>query len=93
MNYGCLSDYLKTLPENTVFRVWKKNTILNQVEKSELQSVYEIDVPYFVHIRAVIDLPNGDLLLAVESSECKGYIDYYKLSEIDFARVGLDNED
>lgn len=92
MNYGCLGDYLKTLPENTVFRVWKKKTILNQ-EESELQSVYENDVAYFVHIRAVIDLPDGDLLLAVESSECKGYVDYYKLSEIDFAKVGLDNED
>lgn len=92
MNYGCLGDYLKTLPVNTVFRVWKKKTILNQ-EESELKSVYENDVAYFVHIRAVIDLPDGDLLLAVESSECKGYVDYYKLSEIDFAKVGLDNED
>lgn len=96
MNYGCLGDYLKTLPENTVFRVWKKKTIftpLEQEKKSELQNVYENDVAYFVYIRAVIDLPNGDLLLAVESADCEGYVDYYKLSEIDLAKFKPDMEE
>lgn len=86
MNYGCLGDYLKTLPENTVFRVWKR-------AKQESQSMYENDMAYFGHIRAVIDLPDGDLLLAVESSECKGYVDYYKLSEIDIVKDATDMEE
>ena len=95
MNYGCLGDYLKSLPENTIFRAWKRKTVftpLEQEEKSEFQNIYENDVAYFVYIRAVIDLPDGDLLLAVEDADHKNYIDYYKLSEIDLAKVSTDME-
>lgn len=94
MNFA---EYLKSLPENTIFRLWQLKRMFTPFEqdaKDEYQSIYEEEVCKKVHILDAIDLPDGDVLLAVHDIEqCHNYIEYYKLSNVDLARSDLDKED
>ena len=98
--YKSFSEYLKPLPENTVFRIWeykKMFTPYEQDEKFSDQSVYEDEIAQRVIIDNVIELPDGDLLLAVHDWECdygsSMYTDYYKLSNISIAKANSDMEE
>lgn len=94
MNFA---EYLKSLPENTIFRLWQLKRIFTPFEqdvKDEYQSIYEEEVCKKVIILDAIDLPDGDVLLAVHDIEqYPNYIEYYKLSNVDLARSDLDKED
>lgn len=91
------AEYLKSLPENTIFRLWQLKRMFTPFEqdiKDEYQSIYEEEVCKKVIILDAIDLPDGDVLLAVHDIEqCHNYIEYYKLSNVDLARSNLDKED
>lgn len=91
------TEYLKSLPPNTIFRFWQLKRIFTPFEqdvKDEYQSIYEEEVCKKVHILDAIDLPDGDVLLAVHDIEqLPNYIEYYKLSNVDLARSDLDKED
>lgn len=91
------TEYLKSLPPNTIFRLWQLKRIFTPFEqdvKDEYQSIYEEEVCKKVHILDAIDLPDGDVLLAIHDIELDdNYIQYYKLSNIDLARSDIDKED
>lgn len=93
MNFA---EYLKSLPPNTIFRLWQLKRIFTPFEqdiKDEYQSIYEEDICKKVHILDAIDLPDGDVLLAVHDIELDdNYIQYYKLSSIDLAKSDIDKE-
>lgn len=96
MEYKTFYDYLKSLPENTIFRLWHKKWIFTPYEvdaKFTDQSLYIDSICSFIIIDDIINLPDGDLLLAVHSSsdDENTYTDYYKLSEISIAKVCNDN--
>lgn len=98
MEYKSFGEYLKTLPENTVFRIWeykKMFTPYEQDEKFSNQSIYENELAQHVIIDDVIELPDGDLLLAVHDWEYDKaeYTDYYKLSNISIAKADRDMEE
>lgn len=97
MEHKSFGEYLKTLRENTVFRIWrykKMFTPYEQDEKFSDQSVYEDEFAKRIVIDDVIELPDGDLLLAVHDWECESsYINYYKLSDISIAKSDSDMEE
>lgn len=90
------AKYLKSLPENTIFRLWRLKHIFTPFEqdvKDEYQSIYEDEVCKKVHILDALDLPDGDMLLAVHDIEhSDGYIEYFKLSNVELARTNKDND-
>ena len=97
MEYKSFGEYLKTLPSNTVFRLWEYKRMFTPYEQAEKfidQSIYKDEICDYVIIKDVINLPNGDLLLAMTypNSDSK-YISYYKLSEIALAKSESDMED
>lgn len=91
------TEYLKSLPENTIFRLWQLKRMFTPFEqdiKDEYQSIYEDEVCKKVIILDAIDLPDGDLLLAVHDIEDEyNSIEYFKLSNIELARTDFDKED
>ena len=98
MTYNSFGDYLKSLPPDTIFRVWVRKRIFTPYEQDSKfigQSLYEDDIATHIIITDVISLPDGDLLLATYNSDDndKGYITYYKLSEIDLAKADYDMEE
>ena len=96
MTYNSFGDYLKSLPPDTIFRVWEKKFVFTPYEQENKfvdQSVYENETCEFVTIKDVINLPDGDLLLAAEDIECKGHTDYFKLSGIAIAKRDKDMEE
>ena len=96
MQYDSFAKYLATLPPDTVFRLWEKKFVFTPYEQENKfvdQSVYENETCEFVFIKDVINLPDGDLLLATENIDCKGYTDYFKLSGVAIAKRDRDMED
>lgn len=98
MQYNSFNEYLRSMPEDTIFRIWVRKSIFTPFEQEnrfEDQSVYENDVCYYVTIKDVITLPDGDLLLAVCDCALNNdkYIDYYKLSKISLAKSKSDMEE
>lgn len=90
------TEYLKSLPENTIFRLWQLKRMFTPFEqdiKDEYQSIYEDEICKKVYIRDAIELPDGDILVAAQDCEIEQeYIEYYKLSQIDLARAERDKE-
>lgn len=97
MQYNSFAEYLKSLPPNTVFRIWEYKrmfTPYEQAEKFSDESLYVSDECDFVKICDVINLPDGDLFLATaDAYDNTGYICYYKLSEISLAKSDKDMEE
>lgn len=95
MEYKTLGEYLKTLPPETVFRLWERKQIFTPYEwdkKFSDQSTYENDECLHVCISDTIELPDGDLLLITHEPELESYLSYYKLSEISLAKSDSDTE-
>ncbi|MCZ2398147.1 MAG: hypothetical protein LC100_16615 [Chitinophagales bacterium] len=97
MQYNSFAEYLKSLPPDTIFRVWQYKrmfTPYEQEQKFSDESEYVNVECDYVRIRDVITLPDGDLLLATTyawgESSC---ISYYKLSEISLGKNEKDMEE
>ena len=94
--YNSFGDYLKSLPPNTVFRLWEYKrmfTPYEQEQKFSDESLLVNDECDFIRILDVINLPDGDLLLATTYAYGDGkYISYYKLSEISLGKSEKDME-
>ena len=88
--------YIKTLPENTVFRLWKYKKIFTPYEQQQMfsdQSIYVDSLCAYVIIDDIINLPDGDILIKTHSAtECPYYYNFYKLSEIELAQCDKDME-
>lgn len=97
MQYNSFSEYLKSLPENTVFQIWEYKrmfTPYEQEQKFSDESLYVNDECDYVRILDVITLPDGDLLLATTYAYGEGsYISYHKLSEISLGKSDKDMEE
>lgn len=97
MQYNSFSEYLKSLPENTIFRMWEYKrmfTPYEQEQKFSDESLYVNDECDYVRILDVITLPDGDLLLATTYAYGEGsYISYHKLSEISLGKSDKDMEE
>lgn len=97
MTYNSFGEYLKTLPPDTVFRLWiykRMFTPYEQDEKFSDESQFVNVECDHVKIRDVINLPDGDLLLATTYAYGDGKcINYYKLSEISLGKSESDIED
>ena len=96
MQYNSFAEYLKSLPPNTVFRLWEYKrmfTPYEQAEKFSDESVYVDDECEFVYIKDVITLPDGDLLLAISPLDLDDYVAYHKLSEISLGKSEKDMEE
>lgn len=96
MEYKSFGEYLKSLPENTIFRIWQKKWTFTPYECEEKfvdQSIYIDSMCSFIIIDDIIDLPNGDLLLAAHHSDDdkNSYTEYYRLSDISIAKSDMDN--
>ena len=96
MTYNSFGEYLKTLPPNTVFRLWQYKRMFTPYE---IENKFVDDCPYTsrtgdeVCILDVITLPDGDLLLATKYAYSDGKnISYYKLSEISLSKC-MEDED
>lgn len=97
MQYNSFADYLKSLPPNTIFRLWEYKRMFTPYEQAEKfmdESVYVNTECDHIRILDVINLPDGDLLLATTYAYGDGtYISYYKLSEISLGRSEKDMEE
>lgn len=96
MNYNSFYDYLKSLPEDTIFRIWQRKFIFTPYEESMAfsdESVYQNEVCEKIRIKDLITLPNNDTLIAACWEDDDSYITYYKLSEIDIAKSDKDMEE
>lgn len=97
MTYNSFADYLKSLPPDTVFRLWEYKrmfTPYEQEQKFSDESLYVNEECDYVRILDVIALPDGDLFLATTYAYGDGtYINYYKLSEISLGRSEKDMEE
>ena len=97
MTYNSFGDYLKSLPPDTIFRLWKYKRMFTPYEQDEKfidESQYVNDECNFVKILDTINLPDGDLLLATTYAWGEGsYISYYKLSEISLGKSERDMEE
>ena len=96
MTYNSFAEYLKSLPPDTIFRLWQYKrmfTPYEQEQKFSDESQYVNDECDHIRILDVITLPDGDLLLATTYAYGDGkYISYYKLSEISLAKC-MEDED
>jgi len=84
-------NFLEFISENkgVEFRylvIKKMFTPYEQSKKFFDESIYENTEYNFAYITKVITLPDGDLLLELQDSECHASISYYKLSEIELSR-------
>ena len=97
MTYNSFGDYLKSLPPDTIFRLWKYKRMFTPYEQDEKfidESQYVNDECDYIRILDVITLPDGDLLLATIYAYGDGkYISYYKLSEISLGKNEKDMEE
>ena len=96
MQYNSFTEYLKSLPPNTIFRMWEYKrmfTPYEQEEKFSDESVYVNTECEFVYIKDIITLPDGDLLLAVSPVYLDDYVEYHKLSNISLAKSVKDMEE
>lgn len=97
MQYNSFSEYLKSLPENTIFRMWEYKRMFTPYEQEQKfldESLYVNDECDYVRILDVITLPDGDLLLATTYAYGEGsYISYHKLSEISLGKSDKDMEE
>ncbi len=97
MIYNSFGDYLKSLPPDTIFRLWEYKRMFTPYEQHERfsdESQYVNDECDHVRILDVIALPDGNLLLATTYAYGDGkYISYYKLSEISLGKSEHDMED
>lgn len=97
MNYNSFNDYLKSLPPDTIFRLWEYKRMFTPYEiahKFEDENEYKNEECYYVCIKDTITLPDGDILLATyDCSEHGEYISYYKLSNIELAKCESDMEE
>lgn len=96
MTYNSFGDYLQSLPPDTIFRIWERKTVFTPYEQEQQfvdQSLFVDSLCTCVHIKDVIELPDGDLLLATYQDNIEGYISYYKLSQIALAKSDKDMED
>ena len=94
MTYNSFGEYLKSLPSDTVFRLWEYKRIFTPYEEENKfidQCEFKNKYCSYVKILDTINLPNGDIMLAAQSDD--DYIDYYRLSEIKLVRVPSDMED
>lgn len=97
MQYNSFSEYLKSLPENTIFRMWEYKRMFTPYEQEQKftgESLYVNNECDYVRILDVITLPDGDLLLATTYAYGEGsYISYHKLSEISLGKSDKDMEE
>lgn len=97
MTYNSFADYLKSLPPDTIFRLWEYKRMFTPYEQEQKfidESPYVYDECGYIRILDVITLPDGDLLLATTGAYDDGtYISYYKLSEISLAKSDKDMEE
>ena len=97
MTYNSFGEYLKTLPPNTVFRLWQYKRMFTPYEEDNKfmdESQYVNTTADEVRILDVINLPDGDLLLATTYAYGDGKcINYYKLSEISLGKSEHDMEE
>lgn len=97
MQYNSFAEYLKSLPDNTIFRIWEYKRMFTPYEQEQKfmdESLYVNDECDYVRIVDVITLPDGDLLLATTYAYGDGsYISYYKLSEISLGKSNKDMEE
>ena len=97
MQHNSFAEYLKTLPPNTVFRLWQYKRMFTPYEQDEKfmdESQYVNTTADKVRILDVINLPDGDLLLATTYAYGDGKcINYYKLSEISLGKSEHDMEE
>ena len=97
MQYNSFAEYLKSLPPDTIFRLWQYKRMFTPYEQDEKfmdESQYVNDECDHIHILDVITLPDGDLLLATTYAYGDGkYISYYKLSEISLGKSERDMEE
>lgn len=97
MTYNSFAEYLKSLPPDTVFRLWEYKrmfTPYEQEQKFSDESLYVNDECDHIRILDVITLPDGDLLLATTYAyDDSKYISYYKLSEISLGKSEKDMEE
>ena len=97
MTYNSFGEYLKTLPPNTVFRLWQYKRMFTPYEQDEKfmdESQYVNVECDYIRILDVINLPDGDLLLATTYAYGDGKsINYYKLSEISLGKSEHDMEE
>lgn len=94
MQYNSFAEYLKSLPPDIIFRLWEYKRMFTPYEQQEKfldESQYVNDECDFVKILDIINLPDGDLLLATTYAYGDGkYINYYKLSEISLGKSEKD---
>lgn len=97
MQYNSFAEYLKSLPPDTIFRLWQYKRMFTPYEQDEKfmdESQYVNDECDHIRILDVITLPDGDLLLATTYAYGDGkYISYYKLSEISLGKSERDMEE
>lgn len=97
MQYNSFAEYLKSLPPNTIFRLWQYKRMFTPYEQDEKfldESQYVNTECDHIRILDVITLPDGDLLLATTYAYGDGkYISYYKLSEISLGKSEKDMEE
>lgn len=98
MEYKSFGEYLKSLPPDTIFRIWERKNIFTPYEWNEKfsdQSLYKNDECTFKVIKDIIELPDGDLLLATHNWSDKeaNMIYYFKLSEIELMKINSDMEE
>jgi hypothetical protein len=97
MQYNSFAEYLKSLPPNTIFRLWQYKRMFTPYEQDEKfidESQYVNGECDHIRILDVITLPDGDLLLATTYAYGDGkYISYYKLSEISLGKSEKDMEE
>ena len=97
MQYNSFAEYLKSLPPDTIFRLWQYKRMFTPYEQDEKfmdESQYVNTTADEGRILDVINLPDGDLLLATTYAYGDGkYISYYKLSEISLGKSEKDMEE
>ena len=94
MNYDSFAAYLKSQPENTIFRLWKYIKVFTPYEQHQMftdQSRFEDDFCEYVIIDDTINLPDGDILLKTHCpSNNPNYYCFYKLSDIQLEQSDKD---
>ena len=97
MTYNSFAEYLKSLPPDTIFRLWEYKRMFTPYEQEQKfidESPYVDDKCNHIRVLDVITLPDGDLLLVTTGAYDDGtYISYYKLSEISLAKSDKDMEE
>lgn len=87
--------WLHHIGYDRIFRMWKYKRMFTPYEQKEAfsdESIYEDDTCDYVKIREAIELPDGDILLGLQTIEDSSdledensYLTYCKLSQIELA--------